>query len=81
MPSFKLRLYYCQVSEKIKLQGGFDENQFLVYFTYICIRIQNPKFETDQESIHHGNVSFYAGGQNCKITEFEYEIVVCSKLH
>ena len=54
---------------------------FLVDFTYICIRTQNPKFETDQESIHLCNVSFYAGGQNCKITEFEYEVVVYSKLH
>ena len=54
---------------------------FLVDFTYTCIRVQNPKFETDQESIHLCDVSFYAGGQNCKITEYEYEIVVYSKLH
>ena len=54
---------------------------FSVDFTYICIWTQNPKFETDQESIHLCNVSFYAGGQNCKITEFEYEVVVYSKLH
>ena len=54
---------------------------FLVDFTYICIRTQNPKFETDQGSIHLCNVSFYAGGQNCKITKFEYEVVVYLKLH
>ena len=73
--------YLARYLRKSSFREVLTKISFLVDFTYICIRTQNPKFETEQESIHLCNVSFYAGGQNCKITEFEYEVVVYSKLH
>ena len=78
----KLRLpHLARYLRKSSFREVLTKISLLVDFIYICIRTQNPKFEIDQESIHLCNVSFYAGGRNCKITEFEFEVVVYSKLH